>query len=79
MLKSAQLSMTVIRKLPKRCLRRIVRYYDAMADALMKYETIDTDQIDDLMDGKTPREPKGWSDNGSQVRRISSGANDLWG
>ena len=34
---------------------------DAMADALMKYETIDSDQIDDLMEGKEPREPKGWS------------------
>ncbi|RKZ98334.1 MAG: ATP-dependent zinc metalloprotease FtsH [Gammaproteobacteria bacterium] len=34
----------------------------AMTDALMKYETIDRDQIDDIMAGKTPREPKGWSD-----------------
>lgn len=34
----------------------------AMTDALMKYETIDRDQIDDVMAGKTPREPKGWSD-----------------
>ncbi len=29
-----------------------------MADALMKYETIDKDQIDDIMAGKTPRPPK---------------------
>jgi len=34
---------------------------DAMADALMKYETIDTPQIDDIMNDKTPRPPKGWS------------------
>ncbi|MCW8929081.1 MAG: ATP-dependent zinc metalloprotease FtsH [Gammaproteobacteria bacterium] len=33
-----------------------------MTDALMKYETIDRDQIDDIMAGKTPREPKGWAD-----------------
>ena len=33
-----------------------------MTDALMKYETIDRDQIDDVMSGKEPREPKGWSD-----------------
>ena len=33
-----------------------------MADALLKYETIDADQIDDIMAGATPREPKGWSD-----------------
>jgi cell division protease FtsH len=31
-----------------------------MADALMKYETIDTPQIDDIMEGKVPREPEGW-------------------
>ena len=31
---------------------------EAMADALMKYETIDADQIDDIMAGKPPRPPK---------------------
>ncbi|MBT3057545.1 MAG: ATP-dependent zinc metalloprotease FtsH [Candidatus Thiodiazotropha sp.] len=38
-----------------------------MAKALMKYETIDTEQIDDIMSGKTPRAPKDWdeSDMGS--------------
>ena len=35
---------------------------DMMADALMKYETIDADQIDDIMAGTPPREPAGWSD-----------------
>jgi len=35
-----------------------------MADALMKYETIDADQIDDIMSGKQPRDPEGWDDNG---------------
>ena len=33
-----------------------------MADALLKYETIGIEQIDDIMEGATPREPKGWSD-----------------
>ncbi|MCR4537036.1 ATP-dependent zinc metalloprotease FtsH [Pseudomonas sp. 18.1.10] len=33
---------------------------DAMADALMKYETIDADQIDDIMAGRAPREPRDW-------------------
>ncbi|SHN27523.1 membrane protease FtsH catalytic subunit [Pseudomonas asturiensis] len=33
---------------------------DAMADALMKYETIDADQIDDIMSGRPPREPRDW-------------------
>jgi cell division protease FtsH len=33
-----------------------------MADALMKYETIDSDQIDDIMAGKAPKPPKDWED-----------------
>jgi cell division protease FtsH len=37
---------------------------DDMADALMKYETIDRLQIDDIMEGRTPRPPKGWNDRG---------------
>ncbi len=32
-----------------------------MADALMRYETIDRAQIDDIMAGRDPRPPKGWS------------------
>jgi cell division protease FtsH len=35
----------------------------AMADALMKYETIDKYQLDDLLERRTPvREPQGWGD-----------------
>ncbi len=37
---------------------------DLMADALMKYETIDRFQIDDIMEGREPRPPKGWGDSG---------------
>ena len=33
-----------------------------MADALMKYETIDTEQIDQIMEGKIPDAPDSWSD-----------------
>ncbi len=33
-----------------------------MADALIKYETLDNEQIDDIMEGREPRTPKGWSD-----------------
>ncbi|MNZ79656.1 ATP-dependent zinc metalloprotease FtsH [compost metagenome] len=33
---------------------------DMMSDALMKYETIDADQIDDIMAGRVPREPRDW-------------------
>ncbi|WP_435105642.1 ATP-dependent zinc metalloprotease FtsH [Arhodomonas sp. AD133] len=31
-----------------------------MADALMKYETIDHEQINDIMNGRPPRPPQGW-------------------
>ena len=33
-----------------------------MAEALMKYETIDANQIDDIMEGKDVRPPSGWDD-----------------
>jgi len=36
---------------------------DLMAEALMKYETIDSSQIDDIMAGRDPRPPKNWGDN----------------
>lgn len=35
---------------------------EMMKDALMEYETIDASQIDDIMSGKKPSPPKGWSD-----------------
>jgi cell division protease FtsH len=34
----------------------------AMAEALMKYETIDEEQLRDIMAGKTPKPPPGWDD-----------------
>jgi len=38
-----------------------------MAEALIKYETIDSKQIDDIMAGKEPRPPQGWGeDSGSK-------------
>ncbi len=33
----------------------------AMAKALLEWETIDMEQIDDIMDGKDPRPPKDWT------------------
>ncbi|MCP3670881.1 MAG: ATP-dependent zinc metalloprotease FtsH [Gammaproteobacteria bacterium] len=33
-----------------------------MAEALIKYETIDGGQIDDIMAGREPKDPEGWSD-----------------
>ncbi len=37
----------------------------AMKDALMKYETIDAPQIDDLMNRRVVRAPAGWDENNS--------------
>jgi len=34
----------------------------AMSEALMKYETIDEEQLKDLMAGRTPKPPAGWDD-----------------
>lgn len=44
----------------KRILEENVDILHAMKDALMKYETIDADQIDDLMNRRDVREPRDW-------------------
>ena len=44
---------------------------NAMCDALMKYETIDADQIEDIMNGRTPREPRDWQDDGDAGSSVS--------
>ncbi len=45
-----------------RLLKENMEKLHLMAEALMKYETIDTDQIDDIMQGKKPRPPKDWEE-----------------
>ena len=35
---------------------------DAMALALLEYETIDKSQIDDIMAGRAPKPPANWTD-----------------
>ncbi len=37
----------------------------SMAEALMKYETIDEEQLKDIMAGRTPRPPRNWDDSAS--------------
>jgi cell division protease FtsH len=37
---------------------------DLMAEALMQYETIDALQLKDIMEGRKPRPPKDWGDDG---------------
>jgi cell division protease FtsH len=43
----------------------------AMAKALLEWETIDSDQLDDIMAGTLPRAPKDWT-----PRAPSGGGND---
>ena len=48
---------------------------EMMADALMKYETIDAKQIDDIMEGKPPRPPEGWGDDDSPTASSPTSSN----
>ncbi len=42
-----------------------------MAEALMRYETIDEQQIKDIMEGREPRPPEGWDEPGSPAPSAS--------
>jgi cell division protease FtsH len=44
-----------------------------MAEALLKYETIDSDQIDKIMEGKEPGPPKDWTDSTTPPDASSGG------
>ncbi len=44
---------------------------EIMTEALMKYETIDTQQIDEIMEGKVPSPPSDWDDNNSNGENKS--------
>jgi cell division protease FtsH len=46
----------------------------AMAKALLEWETIDADQIDDIMAGKPPRPPKDWTPRNPSVGGGGSGS-----
>jgi cell division protease FtsH len=49
---------------------------EAMADALLKYETIDTCQIDEIMQGQPPSPPKGWNDDSEEPPKASKQKSD---
>jgi len=53
---------------------------ELMKDALLEYETIDAEQINDIMDGRKPRPPADWTNDdsgtGSRVRSKDSGSAD---
>jgi len=45
-----------------------------MADALLKYETIDSSQIDEIMEGREPGPPKGWGSDTDASSGSGSGS-----
>jgi len=49
-------------KMARKILEENIDKVHLMADALIKYETIDRKQIDDIMNGKKPRPPEHWDD-----------------
>ena len=49
----------------KEILKKHKKQLKAMADALMKYETIDRKQIINIMEGREPGPPEGWHDDKS--------------
>ena len=48
----------------KKILEKNLKPLHAMADALIKYETLDETQIKDIMEGREPGPPEGWEDSG---------------
>jgi cell division protease FtsH len=63
---------TEVRKIIDECYGRAEKILEdnrekleMMKDALMEYETIDVDQIVDIMNGEKPRPPADWSDTDS--------------
>jgi cell division protease FtsH len=57
----------------RRLLNENLKILHAMADALMCYETLDAEQIDDLMNGREPRPPKETNDRRGGARRPGAG------
>ena len=53
-------------KRSEKILKKNIDKLHLMADALIKYETIDAAQIDDIMKGKVPRPPSDWDDSDGQ-------------
>jgi cell division protease FtsH len=54
----------------EKLLKENIKKLHHMAEALITFETITTDQIDDIMAGKTPRPPKDWTDDDGSVGRA---------
>ncbi len=55
-------------KRAKEILRKHKKELKVMAEALMKFETIDRDQIKDIMEGRSPKPPDGWEDKSKPIQ-----------
>jgi cell division protease FtsH len=51
-----------------------LKQLNLMADALMRYETLDKQQIDQVMQGHEPDPPEGWQDSDSDGDLSSNSA-----
>jgi cell division protease FtsH len=63
----------------KRILERDVEKLHLMAEGLIKYETLDEQQIQDVMQGRVPRPPEGWEEGGPPPRAPSGPAEEPTG
>ncbi|TCS38209.1 cell division protease FtsH [Reinekea marinisedimentorum] len=77
--KTAEMVDEEIKKILDKCYKEAYRILEenrdkleAMKDALMEYETIDVNQIEDIMTGLTPRKPRGWDDRQSAAEAAAS-------
>ena len=55
-------------KRAKEILRKHKKELKVMADALMKFETIDREQVIDIMEGRSPKPPAGWEDKNNKIQ-----------
>jgi cell division protease FtsH len=81
---TAQLIEEEVRSIADECYQRATEILvenrdklEAMPQALMTYETIDAHQIDDIMEGKTPRKPESWDDDQPSAGDSSSEEKDV--
>ena len=58
-------------KRAKMILKKHAKQLDAMAEALMRYETIDRAQIINIMEGKVPSPQDGWVDQGGSEASVN--------
>ncbi len=61
----------------KQLLQANIEILHKMAAALLKYETIDTRQIDQLMEGEDPDPPEGWSEDDGEGEESRSSTDSV--